>query len=263
MLNALIISFIIILLYFIAFYVVALKQGVFNTVDIAYGTGFIIIGVIGLFLSNQYFIGKLIIIGVVTIWAIRLVLFLMTRKFGKDPITHEDKRFKNLRDSMKNPSLMGFGFLYIPQFIFVMIVSLPVLVITYYGTNSISITDYAIGTLACIGLIIESSSDYQLAKFKSKPENEEKIYSDGLWKYSQHPNYFGEIIFWWSIWLASVSLVPFEHAIWILVGLLGPILITISLLKVSGIPLLNRRFNGNTEYDEYRKTTKLLIPFIY
>ncbi len=102
---------------------------------------------------------------------------------------------------------------------------------------------------------LQRVGDYQLARFKRLPASQGAIIQGGLWKYSRHPNYFGEVTLWWGIYLISLS-VPGG---WMTV--IGPVTITVLILKVSGIPLLERRYQGNPLYDDYRRRTSAFVPW--
>lgn len=105
-----------------------------------------------------------------------------------------------------------------------------------------------------IGFFFEVIGDRQLQLFVARPENRGKLMTSGLWKYSRHPNYFGELTMWWGIWLISVSVVG---GVW---TILAPITITVLLRYVSGVPLLEKKYTGNPEWEIYRQKTSVLIP---
>jgi steroid 5-alpha reductase family enzyme len=103
----------------------------------------------------------------------------------------------------------------------------------------------------------EAVADRQLAAFRSKPWNTGRVCRIGLWRYSRHPNYFGESLAWWGLWVASLGV---AGEIWYLT-LLSPLLITFLLLKVSGVPLLEARMSQHPDWAEYAKKTPVLIPW--
>ncbi len=111
-----------------------------------------------------------------------------------------------------------------------------------------------------IGLAIEAVSDAQKSAFKAKATKGERFISQGLWKYSRHPNYFGEILVWWGLFLFAV---PFLHGAAFAV-VIGPIFITLLLVFVSGIPLLERsaeaKHGDDPVYREYKRRTSILVP---
>jgi steroid 5-alpha reductase family enzyme len=105
-----------------------------------------------------------------------------------------------------------------------------------------------------IGYYFESRGDAQLAVFISNPENKGTIMTSGLWAYTRHPNYFGEVTQWWGIWLIAMGL-PMG---WLAV--IGPLTITFLILKVSGIPMLEKKYEGNPEFEAYKQRTSAFFP---
>ncbi|MCU0579062.1 MAG: DUF1295 domain-containing protein, partial [Desulfobacterota bacterium] len=100
----------------------------------------------------------------------------------------------------------------------------------------------------------EARGDFQLAQFKKDPANRGKIIQHGLWRYSRHPNYFGEVTLWWGIYLLALSA---GGAWWTIIG---PLTITFLILKVSGIPLLEKKYVNNAAFQEYARRTSAFFP---
>jgi steroid 5-alpha reductase family enzyme len=105
-----------------------------------------------------------------------------------------------------------------------------------------------------VGFYFESTGDAQLKKFIADPANKGKLMDKGLWHYSRHPNYFGEVTMWWGIFVIALS-VPYG-----IVSIIGPIVITILITKISGIPLVEKSFAGKPGFDEYKRTTSIFFP---
>jgi steroid 5-alpha reductase family enzyme len=105
-----------------------------------------------------------------------------------------------------------------------------------------------------IGFFFESVGDAQLSRFIKDPANKGKLMQSGLWKYTRHPNYFGEVTQWWGLWIIALSV---SYG-WL--GIIGPLTITTLILKVSGIPLLEKSMEGNPEFQEYKKRTSVFFP---
>lgn len=119
---------------------------------------------------------------------------------------------------------------------------------------SLSLLD-ALGIAVWVfGFYFEAVGDAQLARFIKDPAHKGKIMQSGLWTYTRYPNYFGEVAQWWGIWLLALSL-PNG-----LFGIIGPLTITFLILKVSGIPLLEKKYSGNAEFQEYKKKTSMFFP---
>ena len=247
---------------FIIFYFIGFMQRSFNTVDIAYGSGFILAAVVVWILSESAFLieRKIMVTGLVILWGIRIAVFLTIRKFGKDENTGEDRRFKNLRDRW-GKSLWWKGLLsvYLSQVILIILIGLPVLVV---NANPIVergwlVTDYIGIGIWIIGFFFEFTADLQMMLFKKKPENKGKIMKEGLWKLSRHPNYFGEITMWFGLFIIAL----YEFKAWNIVSIIGPIVIALILTYVSGLPLAERRYKDNEEYQEYKRKTSAVIPW--
>ncbi len=104
------------------------------------------------------------------------------------------------------------------------------------------------------GFLWEAIADRQLERFKALPENKGRLMTTGLWRLSRHPNYFGEIVLWWGLWLAL-----FPYGKWY-IGLAGPLTLTWLLTRVSGVPMLERRYEGDPEFEAYKRKTPALLP---
>ena len=105
------------------------------------------------------------------------------------------------------------------------------------------------------GFIFESLADRELASFAKDPNNKGKILQTGLWKYSRHPNYFGEVLSWWGIWIIAISV---SGGVWTIIG---PITITVLILYVSGVPLLEERLKNRDGYLDYTRKTNKFFPW--
>jgi steroid 5-alpha reductase family enzyme len=132
---------------------------------------------------------------------------------------------------------------------------MSVSVINLFGNQGAEIFFY-IGLIVWIfGFIFESVADYQLKKFLEKrKKSDKKIMDEGLWKYSRHPNYFGEVTMWWGLFFISII-----TEMWLLT-IISPITITYLILKVSGIPLLEKKYKNDTEFKKYAKKTSIFFP---
>ncbi|XP_020533808.1 uncharacterized protein LOC105631062 isoform X4 [Jatropha curcas] len=185
-------------------------------------------------------------------WGLRLGLFLLMRilQWG------EDRRFDEMRSNLGKLAVF-----WIFQAVWVWTVSLPVTVVNSSDRNpSLQAVDIIGWVMWSVGVSIEAAADQQKLIFKNSPENRGKWCNVGLWKYSRHPNYFGEIFLWWGIFVASTPVL--EAAEWLVI--LGPVFLTLLLLFVSGIPLLeesaDKKFGNVAAYRMYKRTTSPLIP---
>lgn len=126
-------------------------------------------------------------------------------------------------------------------------------VLTYRG-GTLGIVDVLGLLMWGVGFFFEAVGDYQLRVFKNDPKNKGKIMTTGLWQYTRHPNYFGEVTMWWGIFLIATH-VPFA---W--VSLVSPVVITILILGVSGIPMLEKKYEGNAQFEAYKRRTSAFFP---
>ncbi|XP_047319952.1 uncharacterized protein LOC124923979 [Impatiens glandulifera] len=221
--------------------------------DFAGSTNFIILAVLTLVLKGSWHFRQIAVSFLVVIWGLRLGIFLLMRilQWG------EDRRFDEMRANIVK--LAGFWTF---QAVWVWTVSLPVTIVNASDRNpSLQPVDIIGRIMWLAGIVIEATADRQKLKFKNNPENRGKWCNIGVWSYSRHPNYFGEILLWWGIFVTSTP--ELEGAEWLVV--IGPIFLTLLLLFLSGMPLLeesaDKKFGNVTEYRLYKSTTSPLIPF--
>jgi steroid 5-alpha reductase family enzyme len=141
------------------------------------------------------------------------------------------------------------------QGIFLLVVSSPVLFVNTVSGGGLGVPDFAGAGVWLLGFLFETVSDAELSRFKKNPENRGKILTGGLWRFTRHPNYFGEAVMWWGIFVIALSV----RGGWATVA--GPLLITFLLTRVSGVPMLERKYAGNPEFEEYARRTSAFIPW--
>ena len=247
---------------FIAFIVGTIKKNN-GLVDIFYGPGFFVVALTSLIfyfiLNNSINIRQLIITTLVFIWSLRLATYVFIRNRGKP----EDYRYKAMRERWKtNIVLKSLTKIYLFQGLVIFIVAFPVL-FTNISTNPpfdnlldfYGITLWLGVLIWLVGFLFEMFGDYQLYNFKKDPQSKGKVLDKGLWKYTQHPNYFGEVSQWWGIYIIALA-VPFGF-----ITIFGPIFITYMIIKVSGIKLLDKHYEGDDKYADYKKRTSTFFPW--
>jgi steroid 5-alpha reductase family enzyme len=253
-LSLLIFSSISILIYFTLVYILSTLLKRTDIVDIAWGLGFIFLTIL-LFLKQDIFnTTHILLLIFVGIWGTRLATHIFFRNKGKK----EDYRYEEFKKKFGNNFWWRSYFeIFLLQGVLMILVSMPIIISFAYSNSTLSILNY-IGIIVWIfGYLFETISDYQLSKFiekKKKGLTKKRIMNEGLWKYTRHPNYFGEVTLWWGIWLISFTF-PYS-----LLSLIGPLTITYLILKVSGIPLLEKKYEGDEEWDKYKKNTPLFFP---
>lgn len=218
--------------------------------DIAWGLGFILVSWLGIYLASTSVRGLLVNL-LVTIWGVRLTWHIYKRNLSK----HEDYRYAKWRDEWgKWFFLRSYFQVYLLQGLFLFLIIQPVIFIHHRISSSLGIFDF-IGLLVwVIGFYFESTGDSQLKQFISNPANKGKLMQTGLWKYSRHPNYFGEVTQWWGIFFFALS-IPGS-----LFTIIGPLTITTLILFVSGIPLLEKKYEGRPDFEIYKQRTSIFFP---
>ncbi len=254
-----------ILIYMTTVYGIAIQKGRNDFADVAWGPGFVIATLVCLFNANLMTWKSWILFGLTTIWAIRLSIYIYRRNRGKP----EDFRYRKWRKEWGNNFYWrSYLQVFLLQGALLLLIGLPIWtsIATSGETDhhSESLTLTLVGTLVwAIGFSFESIADKQMATFKKRSsypssqasQNHPRVMKSGLWKYSRHPNYFGEALLWWGIFLISVSnLAPFWTVI-------GPLTLSFLLVKVSGVPMLEKKYSKNLEYQNYQKQTSAFIPW--
>lgn len=220
--------------------------------DVGYGIAFIVVILATLFQHPGTAFLTLGFALLPFIWGLRLALRIYLKNRGKP----EDFRYRTWREEWgKTFVIRSFLQVYMLQGLVVFVVSLPVvLAIAFPGVLNTALV--LTGVLVwLVGFFFEAVGDFQLDQFIRNPLNKGKIMSLGLWRYSRHPNYFGESTMWVGIAISSAGLSSLPLA-----GFISPALITFLLLKVSGVPLLEKHFAGNPEWEAYKARTSVFLP---
>lgn len=191
-----------------------------------------------------------LILILVSIWAIRLSGYLTLRNWGKP----EDHRYQEIR--RRNEPGFTFKSLYLVfglQAVLAWIIAAP-LAASIAGQAPLNMLDIAGISLWAIGFLFETIGDWQLSRFKANPNNKGKVMHSGLWRYTRHPNYFGEACLWWGFWLIAVA----AGAWW---TVFAPLLMSVLLLKVSGVALLEKDIGERRPaYRDYIAQTNAFFP---
>ncbi len=198
---------------------------------------------------------KILLVSLIGVWGLRLAIYLFIRilKTGKD------KRFDGIREDLKR-----FGSFWLLQAVSIFVILLPsIYVLASEKEMNLNWVSSIVFVLALLVILIEGVADNQKYVFKSNEKNKERWIDTGLWRYSRHPNYLGEIMMWVGTYIYCL---PFLNGI-AFFTIISPIYISILLIKVSGIPTLEKkyeeRFKGDREYEEYVKRTGKLLPRVF
>lgn len=234
---------------YVFLFLLSIVLGDNSIVDIFWGLGFIQVSIHSLFLSESFTLMKWILLIFVIIWALRLSGYVLSKRIKRG---EEDPRYKHWRNTWKYFYLRSFFQVYVLQWLLLVIISLPLYFI-FSALTQISELWFVIGLfIAIIGLLIESIADKELANFiKTKQKGD--ILESGLWKYSRHPNYFGES----TIWL-GISIIGSYYTLF---SLLSYVTIFILLRFVSGVPMTENSMKENKNFREYMKKTNAFFPW--
>ena len=247
--TSILVSFAISLAVNAAFFAVAAARKTDVVTDLSYSLSFAALAIGLPLLDSAYSAAQLVAAGFVLVWAIRLGAYL----FGRILRVKVDHRFDEMRGRP-----LSFARFWILQALTVAIVMLPVSYLLS-REHSPALGAWAIvgGAVWLVGLVVEWLADAQKSAAKKRSEH---FVASGLWRWSRHPNYFGEMLVWWGIFVFAV---PFLHGLAFLTAA-GPAFITLLLLFVSGIPLLEKsaetRFGDDSDYREYKRRTSILVP---
>lgn len=191
-------------------------------------------------------------LALMSVWAVRLAFYITVRNHGHG----EDRRYREIR-ARNQPrfELKSLYLVFALQAVMALVVSLPLLP-AVRSVKPLGAVDWLGALLWLFGFVWESVGDWQMARFKSAPATQGRVMDRGLWRYSRHPNYFGECCQWWGLFLIALSV----GAWW---TVLSPLLMTVLLLKVSGVTLLERDIGERRPgYRQYVARTNAFIPWV-
>jgi len=250
--NYVLVSAAVVFLYMTCVFVFALLKKDNSIVDAAWGFGFFLVTALTLVKEPGITSRQILVLILVSFWSFRLSLTIFFRNRGRG----EDFRYAKWREDWGNWVVLRSYFqVFILQGLIMLIVALPIVLVNQSQDEHLNGLDVIGLLLWLLGYFFEAVGDFQLLSFKRIPANERKIMQQGLWRYTRHPNYFGEAAMWWGLGLIALS-VP---AGWM--ALLSPLLLTFLLAKVSGIPMLEKKYADNPEFREYARRTPVFIPW--
>lgn len=224
-----------------------------SIVDLFWGFGFVAISVFYYISTDGDLLRSNILLALVTIWGLRLSIYLAWRNAGKG----EDFRYQKFRKDYGEKRYWWVSFFqtFLLQGVLMWLISAPLLAAMFYGkSHPFGWPDIMAVAVWLIGFSFEAGGDFQLARFKNNPGNKGKVLDTGFWKYTRHPNYFGDAAVWWAYGLFSLATFSF-------LPVLGSVLMTLLIIKVSGVAMLEKTLkNDKPEYMEYIRKTSAFIP---
>ena len=238
--------------YMSLWFVISLIKKRNDVADVAWGLGFVLMTWVSFFISDDSGVRGLIAGVLVSIWGLRLAWHIHTRNKDKT----EDYRYLAWRKEWgKWFYIRSYFQVYLLQGALLFLIVMPVLLINKHSGAPLGLLDFIGVAVWLIGFFFEAVGDAQLARFIKDAANKGKLMQSGLWAYTRHPNYFGEVTQWWGIWLIALS-VPNG-----LLAIIGPLTITFLILKVSGIPMLEKKMAEHPDFVAYKKRVSIFIPW--
>lgn len=236
-------------------WVVSLLRRDASIVDRVWGLAFVVAAWTYALVAQAWTARSWLVLALVTIWGLRLSIYITWRNWGDG----EDKRYRTMREKRPDTfALRSLVTIFLLQGVLAWIISLPLLAAATYAAPSRLTWLDALGVvLWTVGLFFEAVGDWQLSGFLADPANRGKVNDRGLWRYTRHPNYFGDTVVWWGFFLVALA----TGAWW---TLLGSLAMTFFIIRVSGVALTDKNMgSGGSKregYDEYVRRTNQFIP---
>lgn len=243
-------SALIVFSFMVVLFVIAQRLKDNSIVDIGWGMGFVLIATSG-FLQSEKSTVQCLTLALITIWGLRLGFYVHRRNKGKG----EDYRYAQWRkDWGDHVAIRSFFQVFVLQGFIMLVVATPLYVLF---SHSLELTwnVYVGMAVWAVGFFFEAVGDHQMSRFKTDPLNLGKVMRQGVWKYTRHPNYFGDATQWWGIFLLTL-MSPY----WYLAAI-GPSVMHFFLVKVSGVALLEKKYRNNPKYADYIGSTNSFIPW--
>jgi steroid 5-alpha reductase family enzyme len=229
---------------------VSLKLRDVSIVDSLWSIFFIVFTLLFAWRMGSHTTAPFVLIALILLWGLRLSGYITIRNRGKG----EDRRYQAIRTrNQPNFEFKSLYLIFLLQAVLASIIVMPVVPILN-GARDANLLTYAGFVIAAFGAAFETVADAQMARYKATRTAQDTVMKRGLWRYSRHPNYFGEATFWWGIWIASASM----GGAW---TVFSPLLMTWLLTRVSGVPLLEADLQQRSPaYREYLLTTPRFVP---
>ncbi len=245
------------LLFVTVLYFAALYLRDASIMDMFWGVGFILIAAQSLYIAYynnlDMSIPKLVVTALVVVWGVRLSWHIFSRHTG------EDARYVSWRNEWGSSYWWrSYVQIFLLQGGLMLLIMLPIMLLDFSTIVGFSMRMLWIGaSVWFVGFLFESIADLQLSYFKSHAMNKGKLLTSGLWRLSRHPNYFGEAVQWWGIFIIALSA---SSVAWLYL-VIGPVVITLLLRFVSGVPLTEKRMKRNPQFYTYASQTNAFIPW--
>ncbi len=238
---------------FAGLWVLSVRKRDCGVVDLYWSWGFAVIGWMAVSAQTSPSPGQWLLLGLVTVWSARLGVYLLIRHLRA---TGEDARYRAMRDSHGEDWVgRSFWMVFMLQAVVLWIVASPVHVGLAAGALDPPLWLVCLaGTLFIAGFALEAVADAALLRFRQDPANRGKLLTTGVFAWSRHPNYFGESVLWWGLGLLAYGLSGS------LIAFVGPLLLTLLLVKVSGVPMLEDQLRTRPGFADYAARTSSFVP---
>jgi steroid 5-alpha reductase family enzyme len=228
-----------------------------SIVDIFWSIGIALPNLVVLIVNGNWHHRTIISLILVWLWALRLSIHIGVRHSG------EDWRYANWREQWRNAGgcllefVASLNVVFMLQGLFMVVVGSSVFFTAIYsdGDDDLFVLEFIGAFVFLFGLIFEAIGDWQLSRFIKNPENKGHVIQSGLWSITRHPNYFGEAVVWWGAYIYACSIM------WGFVTIWSAITITLLLRFVSGVPMLEKKYEDRKEFQEYKKRVNIFVPW--
>jgi steroid 5-alpha reductase family enzyme len=231
-------------------WLLSLKKNDVSFVDSLWSLFFLLVAVVIALDAQPLSSRAMLVLALVAVWALRLSAYITIRNWGQA----EDYRYQAIRD--RNQPGFAFKSLYLVfglQGLLAWFIAMPI-VPAITSSAPLTVIDALAATLWLIGFVFEAGGDYQLRKFQADKSNKGRVLDTGLWRYTRHPNYFGDFCIWWAFYLFAVS----AGGWW---SIASPLLMSFLLLKVSGVAMLEKTIaDRRPAYADYILSTNAFFP---
>ena len=250
--STLLIEIGVIILLMVSLWVISLILRDVSIVDPFWGTGFVVVAWLSVLINTNSNERPVLLAILTTLWGLRLSVYLLARNWGHG----EDRRYVVMREH-HGPQFWWVSLftVFLLQGVILWFVSLPLQIVpAMNSTDPLGWLDLAGIIIWTVGFLFETIGDWQLAQFKRDPANAGRVMDRGLWRYTRHPNYFGDICVWWGMYLVAAA----GGAGW---TILSPVLMSFFLMRVSGVTLLESTIvDRRPDYAAYKARTNALFP---
>ncbi|WP_375490413.1 DUF1295 domain-containing protein [uncultured Jatrophihabitans sp.] len=223
-----------------------------NVIDTTWGLLFVGAAVVSFFASSGHGDGlrRWLLLALPAVWGLRLAIHVGRRSLGKG----EDPRYEKLLDKAKgNRQLYALRMIYSLQGLLGLLIAAPI-VVGAFEPRPVRVLAWIGVVVWAVGVFFEAVGDQQMERFRANPGNKGKVIDEGLWRYTRHPNYFGDACVWWGIFLVAADALPGVATVF------SPIIMTLLLTVGSGARLLERSMSTRTGWDEYAARTSMFFP---